>query len=353
MLRRSAVYGEGTLNHNASALSASHLRPPMVIGGKDVIGEAVFDVINPATGQAFACAPECSRDELNQAMLAATEAFPGWSTTAYDARRDALLRAADMVERSLPVLTELLTREQGKPIASAKREIEDFSTGFRETAKIVLPNEVLQDDAAARIVVCYRPLGVVAAITPWNFPILLMGMKLGPALLAGNSVVLKPSPFTPLTTLLAGRLIAKVLPPGVLNVVSGGNELGAWMTGHPAVRKISFTGSVATGRRVATAAAPDLKHYTLELGGNDAAIVLDDADPAAITNGIFWGAFTNSGQICAGIKRLFVPEKLHNAVVEALVARAATTRATSCGAAARLILARAERVGRRQSRSIT
>jgi len=162
-----------------------------------------------------------------------------------------LLRAADVAERSLPELAELLTREQGKPLASEKREIGDFATDLSTTAGLALPSEILQDDAAARIEVCYRPLGVVAAITPWNYPILLMGMKIGPALLAGNSVVLKPSPFTPLTTLVAGRLIAEVLPRGVLNVISGGNELGAWMTQHPAVRKISFTGSVATGWRVA------------------------------------------------------------------------------------------------------
>jgi acyl-CoA reductase-like NAD-dependent aldehyde dehydrogenase len=147
-------------------------------------------------------------------------------------------------------------------------------------------------------------------------------MKLAPALLAGNTVVLKPSPFTPLATLRLGELLRSVLPPGVVNVVSGSDALGAWMTEHPAVRKISFTGSVATGKRVAAAAAPDLKRITLELGGNDPAIVLDDADVSAVADGIFWGSFSNSGQICSAIKRVYVPRSLHGALVDALADRA-------------------------------
>jgi acyl-CoA reductase-like NAD-dependent aldehyde dehydrogenase len=167
-----------------------------------------------------------------------------------------------------------------------------------------------------------RPLGVVAAITPWNFPLNLAFWKIAPALRAGNTMVLKPSPFTPLTTLRTGELLRAVLPPGVLNIVSGSDELGAWMTSHPVPRKISFTGSIETGKKVAAAAAPDLKRVTLELGGNDPAIVLDDADPAAVADGIFGGAFANNGQICSAIKRVYVPERLYDEVVEALAVRA-------------------------------
>jgi len=163
---------------------------------------------------------------------------------------------------------------------------------------------------------------VVAAITPWNFPLLLAGWKLGPALRAGNTVVLKPSPFTPLSSLALGAVLNQALPAGVVNVVSGGDELGGWMTGHPLVRKISFTGSVATGKLIAAAAAPDLKRYTLELGGNDAAIVLPDADPVDVAEKLFWPAFRNSGQICMAVKRVFVPEELQAPVVEALAAKA-------------------------------
>ena len=223
-------------------------------------------------------------------------------------------------------LAAILTAEQGKPLKAAAFEVAEMARWLEYSAGLDLPRAVLQDDEQGHAELVHRPLGVVAAITPWNYPLLLAGWKLGPALLAGNTVVLKPSPFTPLSTLALGRILAGVLPPGVLNVVSGGDELGAWMTSHPAVAKISFTGSVPTGKAVAAAAAPDLKRFTLELGGNDAAIVLDDADPAVIERGLFWGAFINNGQICAGIKRIYVPERLHGDVVEALAHRASRVR---------------------------
>jgi acyl-CoA reductase-like NAD-dependent aldehyde dehydrogenase len=156
-------------------------------------------------------------------------------------------------------------------------------------ANLEIPREIIQDDKRAFAEVVRRPMGVVAAITPWNFPIVLSAWKIGPALLAGNTMVLKPSPFTPRSTLLMGEVLSEVLPPGVLNVVSGGDELGRWMTSHPTPRKISFTGSVATGKHIAASAAPDLKRVTLELGGNDPAILLDDVDPAAIVQKIYEG----------------------------------------------------------------
>jgi len=163
---------------------------------------------------------------------------------------------------------------------------------------------------------------VVAAITPWNFPLTLAFWKIAPALLAGNTMVLKPSPFTPLSTLKVGELLRDVFPPGVLNIVSGGDELGAWMTTHPVPRKISFTGSIETGKKVALSAAPDLKRVTLELGGNDPAIVLDDADPATVASAVFAGAFNNNGQVCSAIKRVYVPESMYDEVVEGLAAHA-------------------------------
>ena len=150
--------------------------------------------------------------------------------------------------------------------------------------------------------------------------------KIAPALLAGNTVVIKPSPYTPLTTLKLGEILRSVVPPGVVNVVSGGNELGGWMTAHPTPRKISFTGSVATGKKVDVAAAPDLKRVTLELGGNDAAILLGDIDVKATAQKVFWGAFENSGQICSAIKRVYVPENLYGAVVNELTEIAKTVK---------------------------
>jgi acyl-CoA reductase-like NAD-dependent aldehyde dehydrogenase len=189
---------------------------------------------------------------------------------------------------------------------------------FLFNATLELPNEVVQDDDKIRIEVRARPLGVVAAITPWNYPVLLACAKIGPALLAGNTVVLKPSPYTPLSSLMLGEALRDVLPPGVLNVVAGGDDLGAWLSEHPLVRKISFTGSVATGKRVAASAAPDLKRVTLELGGNDAAIVLPDADPARLAKKLFWGAFENSGQICSAIKRIYAHESIYPALLDEL-----------------------------------
>ncbi len=297
----------------------------MTIGGEPICGTRTFGVINPATGNVFAEAPECSKSELDDAMDAAARAYCTWRADE-EARREGLRRVAEAVMAAQGELAALLTAEQGKPLPGAAYEVEQAALWMRVSAELELPREVVQDDAAAYAEVVRRPLGVVAAITPWNYPLLLAAWKIGPALLAGNTVVLKPSPFTPLATLKLGEILTPLLPPGVVNVVSGGDELGAWMTSHSAVRKISFTGSVATGKAIAAAAAPDLKRVTLELGGNDAAIVLDDADPAAIARDMFWGAFINCGQICAGIKRVYVPEALHDDLVEALAARARKVR---------------------------
>src|SRR2546427_1573061 len=267
----------------------------LTIGGAAATAEASFEVLNPATGKVLGHAPDCSPAQLDQAMEAAGKAFPDWRADEAG-RREALRNAAGAVMAALPELAPLLSAEQGKPIGStglgdASFEIAGSAVWLSYFADVGLPVEVIQDDADARVEVHRRPLGVVAAITPWNYPVLLACWKIGPALLAGNTMVLKPSPYTPLTTLRLGEILRDVLPPGVLNVVSGGNELGAWMTSHPVPRKLSFTGSVATGKKVAAAAAPDLKRVTLELGGNDPAIVLDDVDPEPGADGLFWGAF--------------------------------------------------------------
>lgn len=298
---------------------------PMTIGELQARAAQRFGVVNPATGAVFAEAPDCSREQLDAAMYAAHGALPRWAANEH-ARRDTLRVAAQALLDARDEMAPLLCAEQGKPLKAAAFEISEAARWLSYAADMELSPTVVQDDEAGYAELVHRPLGVVAAITPWNFPILLAGWKLGPALRAGNTVVIKPSPFTPLSTLMLGRILAPVLPPGVVNVVSGGDELGTWMTSHPLVRKISFTGSVPTGKAVAAAAAPDLKRYTLELGGNDAAIVLDDADPADMAKGVFWGGFINNGQICAGVKRIYVPEKLHDTFVDALVERAGRAR---------------------------
>jgi acyl-CoA reductase-like NAD-dependent aldehyde dehydrogenase len=185
---------------------------------------------------------------------------------------------------------------------------------------------VLTDDDEKRVQIVRKPLGVVAAITPWNFPVILLAWKFAPAFLAGNTVVAKPSPFTPVTSLMVADILKDILPPGVLNVLTGAGTLGAELAQHPHVRKISFTGSVATGKKILGYAVDDLKRVTLELGGNDPAIVLDDVDPAKVAEGLFWGAFQNSGQVCTAIKRLYVHERVYEPILAALTERARRTR---------------------------
>lgn len=289
----------------------------MTIDGKSVKGSKSTGVINPATGKVFAEVPDCTKAELDQAMAAAQRAYPAWSRD-LAARRKILNDIAGALMQPPEGLARTLTQEQGKPLAKASAEIMGCAIWAGYTATLEIPPEVIQDNPQGRIEVRRKPLGVVAAITPWNYPLMLAMWKIAPALLAGNTVVLKPSPFTPITTLMLGEILRDLVPPGVFNVVSGGDGLGAWMTSHPIPRKISFTGSIETGKKVAAAAAPDLKRITLELGGNDAAIVLADADLATVAPKIFWGAFENSGQICSAIKRVYVPEKMYQPMIDQL-----------------------------------
>ena len=293
----------------------------MTISGEAVPTEDTFTVINPSTGQAHAEAPSATKEQLDAAFDSSAKAYRDWKLDEA-ARRATLAKAAEVIMASAGEIAPVLTAEQGKPIGEANIEVFGAGIWFQYFAGLELPREVIQDDDNAFVEVVRRSLGVVAAITPWNFPLILASWKIAPALLAGNTMVLKPSPFTPLSTLKLGEVLRGVLPPGVLNVVTGGDDLGAWMTSHPVPRKISFTGSVATGKKVAAAAAPDLKRVTLELGGNDPAIVLDDADVATVAGKIFDGAFANNGQVCSAIKRVYVPEAMYSDVVDALAEKA-------------------------------
>ena len=286
----------------------------MTIDGKAVSGKSTAGVINPATGKVFAQVPECSKEQLDEAMSAAARAQPAWAKDV-DARKQALLAMSKALKANVAKIAPVLTQEQGKPLAKATEETVGAAVWTSTTAKLDIPHEVVQDDESRRVEIRRRPLGVVAAITPWNFPLLVAAWKIAPSLLAGNTVVIKPSPFTPLTTLVLADILREVLPPGVVNAVSGSDSLGAMMTTHPVPRKISFTGSVATGKKVMASAAPDLKRLTLELGGNDPAIILDDVDPKKMAARIFWGAFENNGQICSAIKRVYVHEKIYQPLV--------------------------------------
>ncbi|HVP29897.1 MAG TPA: aldehyde dehydrogenase family protein [Myxococcota bacterium] len=291
----------------------------MTIDGKGVAGAKTFGVINPATGAVFTQAPDCSKSQLDQAMEAANAAFKSWQRDEAK-RRQVLLDCAEAIKKNTPELAKVLTQEQGKPLARAMEECIGAAVWLQVTAGLKIPVDLIQDGSPARVEVRRKPYGVVGAITPWNFPLLLAVWKIAPALLAGNTIVLKPSPFTPLSSLKLGEVLRDVVPAGVVNIVSGGDELGKWVSEHPIVRKISFTGSVATGKKIAISAAPDLKRVTLELGGNDAAIVLPDVDPAKAAEKLFWGAFTNSGQVCSAIKRLYVHESIYDKMVDAISA---------------------------------
>lgn len=284
----------------------------MTIGGESVATSAIIDVRNPANGRVFAQAPDASADDLDNAVRAATAAFPTWRDTPIAERKAMLVKAAEVIEANADELTKLFVQEQGRPTAGAKAEILGAAMWLKATAMLDLPVDVTEDTKHRRIEVHHVPLGVVCGIVPWNFPVLLAIWKIGPALLAGNTLVLKPSPFTPLCALRIGELLRDVFPAGVLNVISGGDALGPMMTSHPGFAKISFTGSTATGRRVMESAARDLKRITLELGGNDAAIVLPDVDVDAVAEQLFEGAFHNTAQVCVATKRLYIHEAIYD-----------------------------------------
>lgn len=286
----------------------------MTIDGQRVPGARTLAVVDPATGDPFVAVPDCTAEQLDEAVAAAQRAFTGWAATPADERRRRVEAFIDRVAASADELAPLITREQGKPLPKAKSEINSAVAFARGYAAVRLEPQVLRDTPTQRAELHRRPLGVVAGITAWNYPVLLAMWKIAPALLTGNTMVLKPSPFTPVATLLLGEIAQEFFPAGVLNVVCGGNDIGALLTQHPTVRKVAFTGSVATGKRIMGAAADTLKRLTLELGGNDAGIVLDDADPAAIASDLFWAKFSNCGQVCAALKRLYVPRGLHDAV---------------------------------------
>lgn len=301
---------------------------PLIIDGAPVDPGRRFPVINPASFATVGEAPDARPEDLEAAVTAANRAFRAWSAQPEGVWRQACLDIAEVWETHAEELAQLLTAEQGKPLDGfgSRMEVGGMVGFARYYAAIELPRRTIPAEATppglppAEVRLEPRPLGVVAAITPWNYPLVIMANALLPALRAGNAVVVKPSPYTPLATLRAVALIAEVLPRGLVNVLSGGNEIGAALSAHPGVAKIAFTGSTPTGRAIMAAAAPTLKRLTLELGGNDVGLMLDDAEPEAMAEGLFWGAFLNSGQTCGALKRLYVPEALMGRTLAALKA---------------------------------
>jgi acyl-CoA reductase-like NAD-dependent aldehyde dehydrogenase len=297
----------------------------MTIDGQGITSSQRFDVVNPATEEVFATAPECSEEQLEIAVQAAARAFGSWKQDV-TRRRQVLHACAETLLANVDALAELLTSEQGKPLRDSIREICRAAELMREFAALQWPIEVLRDDDTRRVELHRKPLGVVAAITPWNVPIILATLKFAPALISGNTVVLKPSPFTPLTTLKIGDLFREIIPPGVFNTISGGDVVGARLTQHPGVQKISITGSVQAGKQVAAAAAQDLKRITLELGGNDPAIVLSDVDPRWVAEKLFEEAFWLCGQVCMAVKRVYIHKDVFKPIVAELASLAGKTK---------------------------
>jgi acyl-CoA reductase-like NAD-dependent aldehyde dehydrogenase len=296
------------------------------VGGKAVGAEKTFESINPATGEPIGRVPLSSQQQVKDAIAAARAAQPAWAARPDAERKALMMKVAEVINKNSAYLAEWVTREQGKPLGGvgpdqvpgARFEVWGCEVWTQVPASLDLPVEVAFEDDTRRDEVHRKPYGVIAAVAPWNWPLLIAIWQIVPSIRAGNTVVIKPSEYTSIGTLELVRLINEVLPPGVVNTVSGPGEVGAWLTSDPGIDKVMFTGSGPTGRKIAEAAAKNLVPVTLELGGNDAAIMLPDADPKAMAMGLFWGAFINMGQTCACAKRLYVHESIYDQTVQAL-----------------------------------
>jgi acyl-CoA reductase-like NAD-dependent aldehyde dehydrogenase len=279
------------------------------------------EIRDPATGEIVGRTRQGSPADIDAAVAAARRAQPAWAGQTAQERSDRLNAAADAIEASAEALAELLSREQGKPLngPNARFEVGACAAWLRANAAFELDPEVVVEDGETHAELHYRPVGVVGAVGPWNWPMMISVWQFAPALKMGNTVVLKPSEYTPLSVQALVAVVNQALPADVLAVVPGDGAVGAALTSHADVDKIMFTGSTKTGQAIMRTAADSLARITLELGGNDAGIVLADADPAAIADDLFWGAFINTGQTCAAMKRLYVPESLYDEVCRALV----------------------------------
>jgi acyl-CoA reductase-like NAD-dependent aldehyde dehydrogenase len=298
------------------------------VNGRAVDAPRHLESNNPATGEVLGLVPHSTPDQVAEAVAAARAAQPAWAALPDADRKACMMKVAAVLNANAEHLAQWVTREQGKPLGGvgpdqvpgSRFELWGCEAWTQVPASLDLPVELAFEDDTRRDEVHRKPYGVIAAIAPWNWPLLIAIWQIIPAIRAGNTVVLKPSEYTSIASLEMARLIAGVLPPGVLNTVSGPGDVGAALVDQPDVDKIVFTGSTPTGARIAAAAARHLTPTTMELGGNDAAIVLPDADPKAIAMGLFWGAFLNMGQTCAAAKRLYVHESQHDAVVAELKA---------------------------------
>ena len=295
-----------------------------LIDGEMVDNGEWLEVLNPANEQVVGRVPAAGKDELDRAVAAARRAFKSWKKTSHEERQQVVQGIAAAIKENADELFRLLTTEQGKPHAQAQQEIYGAAGLAAAQSTLTLDDVVNQDDATRLSRTRRVPVGVVGGIVPWNFPIMMAIQKIVPALVAGCTIVLKPSPFTPLTTLRIAELIKDVVPAGTVNIITGEDTLGPLITGHPDIDKITFTGSTATGKKIMEGAAGDLKRITLELGGNDASIVLPDADVEKVAEQLFWSSFSNAGQVCIAAKRIYIHEDIYDDLSKAIAEYAKT-----------------------------
>ena len=291
-----------------------------LIDGELVAGSETQPVINPSTGEAFATAPTATTAEVDRAVAAAKRAFKTWRHTPVSERADAIRALIAAIEERHEEIAQVIALEVGKPIGASRADVDlalMWARGVVDEQLDLLEPTLVRDTETERIEIHHRPSGVVAAIVPWNFPFFQTMYKLVPALLTGNTLVIKPAPTSPLNGLLLGELVAPLVPAGVVNIVGDGGSVGPQLSAHPDVNHVSFTGSTAAGRKVVASGADTLKRVVLELGGNDGAIVMPDADIKKAAEGVFTFAFTNSGQVCINIKRIFVPSAIYDEFAEA------------------------------------
>ncbi len=288
------------------------------IDGNAVDGASEMDVINPATEEVFATIAKSDKAQVDAAIDSAKAAQLLWAKTSISERQAALSKIADGLNENADDIARTLTQEQGKPSTEAAAEVMYTEAFIRHFATMDLPMEVLQDDESKRVELHRKPLGVVACIIPWNFPLLIIAFKAPLAILAGNAVVIKASPTTPISTAKFAEICASVLPAGVVNTVNDENELGDYLTSHPNIAKVSFTGSSATGKKVMASASNTLKRLTLELGGNDPGIVLPDVNVKETAAKLYGAAFMNCGQVCLALKRTYVHESIYDEMCDEL-----------------------------------
>ncbi len=291
---------------------------PNLIDGELVTTSDTMEVLNPANEEVAGLVPSCGQDELDRAVAAARRAFKSWRKTSAEERQRVVQGIAGAIKENADGLFRLLTKEQGKPHAQAKQEIYG-AAGLAAAQSTLKLDDVINQDDEERLSRTRRvPVGVVGGIVPWNFPVMMAIQKIVPALISGCTIVLKPSPFTPLTTLRIGELIKDIVPAGTVNIITGEDSLGPLITQHPDIDKITFTGSTATGKKIMEGASSDLKRITLELGGNDASIVLPDADVEKVAEQLFWSSFSNAGQICVAAKRIYIHEDIYDDLAKAI-----------------------------------